>query len=542
MEMAETKEKALHWADQLAEKVIERSKKEKRTASIKCQQTPSGGKHIGNLNDVLRAYFVYKAVLDKKEKAEFVHTSDDRDPMKEIPKRVADLEGKWIELEKLGDFKQYLGFPYSRIPDPFKCCESWSKHFTKVWMKGLDALEVKVDLYYLEDLYTQGKMDPYIKMMFEQIETSRYVIGKYQETKRDKDYIPYNAICESCGRITAQVVDFNLDDETITYSCAGKKLKKRTAEGCGHEGTINWRNGKLTWRFEWPALWALFNTTFEPFGKDHAEGSWPSGQEIARRVYNIEPPIPFVYEFFLVDGEKMSASRGNVYITQDILSFTEPEPFLFFYAKRAGKQRDLDLKNIYHLVDEFDKAEAIYFGKEKERTKHLEENMKRMYELSNPNIPKKTPQRIPYTYCSFVSQVASSKQRMEEIIKKYLEKASKQDIEKGIKRIELAGIWIKERAPDEYKITLLENMPSMKITEEIKEIFSQAAEMIEGGTSGKDLQQVIYNTAKKKNIPLKDVFGTAYQLLLGRDTGPRLGPFLISLEKEFVINRLRLKK
>ena len=54
-----------------------------------------------------------------------------------------------------------------------------------------------------------------------------------------------------------------------------------------------------------------------------------------------------MYEFFLVNGEKMSASKGNVYIVQDLLKVMEPEAFMFFYAKRPEKQRDLELKRIF---------------------------------------------------------------------------------------------------------------------------------------------------------------------------------------------------
>jgi lysyl-tRNA synthetase class 1 len=58
---------------------------------------------------------------------------------------------------------------------------------------------------------------------------------------------------------------------------------------------------------------------------------------------------------------------------------------------------------------------------------------------------------------------------------------------------------------------------------------------------GDDLQEFIYNTAKEKGVPLGNVFSTAYRLFLGKDTGPRLGPFLASLDRDFVIKRLRMK-
>ena len=87
-----------------------------------------------------------------------------------------------------------------------------------------------------------------------------------------------------------------------------------------------------------------------------------------RRVFEREPPIPFVYEFFLVNSAKMSASKGNVYIVQDMLKVMEPESFVYFYAKRPEKQRDLDLAHLSRMVEEFDEAERVYFGKSEERT------------------------------------------------------------------------------------------------------------------------------------------------------------------------------
>jgi lysyl-tRNA synthetase class 1 len=85
-----------------------------------------------------------------------------------------------------------------------------------------------------------------------------------------------------------------------------------TIEGCGHEGTATFREGKLPWRFEWPAQWQILGVDFEPFGKDHAEGSWPSGKDIARNVLGIEPPVPMVYEWFTLNGEALSSSAGNI--------------------------------------------------------------------------------------------------------------------------------------------------------------------------------------------------------------------------------------
>ncbi len=147
--------KELFWADQLADQIIERAQKEKVVANFKCQQTPSGGKHIGNLNDVARCYFPYKIMLERGHKATFVHTTDDRDPLKDVPKKLPDLEANWHLSEKLMDMKPFLGMPLCRVPDPFGCCKSWSEHFTKVWMDGVYASGMDPKLYSVDELYEQ---------------------------------------------------------------------------------------------------------------------------------------------------------------------------------------------------------------------------------------------------------------------------------------------------------------------------------------------------------------------------------------------------
>ena len=67
----------MHWADQLAEKIIARADKEGIVPNVKCEQTPSGAKHIGNLNDVARAFFPCKSVKEKGHEITFVHLTDD---------------------------------------------------------------------------------------------------------------------------------------------------------------------------------------------------------------------------------------------------------------------------------------------------------------------------------------------------------------------------------------------------------------------------------------------------------------------------------
>ncbi|MGB9577476.1 MAG: lysine--tRNA ligase, partial [Candidatus Norongarragalinales archaeon] len=511
----------MHWADQLAEKIIERAKREGRTPNVKCQQTPSGGKHIGNLNDVLRAWFPVKAVRQKGVECEFVHTTDDRDPLKDVPLKLMDLNGKWHSSTEFPRIKEFLGMPLCRIPDPFGCCDSWSEHFTEVWMRGVFDLDVHPTLYSVNRLYEEGRMEPFIRTVFEKSAEVGKIVARFQATKKE-DYIPFDAICPQCGRL-ANVDSFDLQNRLVHFTCGGKAIKSRKSEGCGFEGEVPWSEGKLQWRFEWPALMCLFNTTFEPFGKDHFEGSWKSVLEIMPKIFGREPPIPFVYEFFLVNGEKMSASKGNVFVVQDILQIVEPEVFRFFYAMRPEKQRDLELSRIFQLVDEFDECERIYFGVSSARSENREENYKRMYELAMNSVPSKAPVRVSYSFAAFLTQLMDDDAVVKKLVELgHLKKASDEDLAAARKRVRLARNWVALYAAPESKLSLLEASESLAkfalLPENAKRVLQEFAVAYgKPGVSEQELAAEAKRLCAEHSLQSVDFFKAAYSVLFGRE-------------------------
>ncbi len=536
---------SLFWADQLADQVQERAKKEKTPAVVRCGQTPSGGKHIGNLNDVVRAYFVYKSLLERGVEAKFIHSSDDRDPLKDVPKRLADLEGNWHDSAKFPELKSFLGKPLCRIPDPFSCCKSWSEHFTKVWAAGLEMLGMKPKIVSNDEYYKSGKFDPYIKMVFERVEAAGKISAKFQQTKSE-DYIPFDAICPKCGTLT-NISSFDLKTKKVFFTCGGKAIKKKTAEGCGFEGSVPWSEGKLQWRFEWPAQWAIEQTTFEPMGKDHWEGSWKSGEVIAREIFETEPPIPYVYEFFLVDGEKMSASVGNVIIVQDILKVIEPEIFIYFYTKRPSKQRDFSMKEIFRLADEFEDVEKKFFSKEKIE-EHERANIERSYFMSMEKVLKAPPVRIPYTFASMVAQIVPQEKMLEKALALLKStghvsgKLSDSDKQAILSRLQAAKFWAENYAPPEYKIKLLDapagEIISKLSTEQKLALHDLEKDLLAKKFSEKELYARSMEITKARGLEAKEFFSAAYLVLLGREQGPRLAQFILAVGQEEVARRI----
>jgi len=534
----------LFWADQLSGQLIDRAKQEDCAVTCKAAASPSGGKHIGNLFDVMKSFIVYKAVKRKKFPVRFVFTNDDADPLRTIPVKLPTLDAKWVQTE--GDIanqmSRYLGHPYWKVPDPFGCCYSWSEHFNRIWIDGIYAsgiMENEIEIFENHTLYGEGRFDPYIEAVFRKLEKSREIISRFQEHIKP-DYIPFHAICENCNKITTTVTGFSIENKTVQYVCSGRKLAgKYTIYGCNRKGETNWKNGKLSWRFEWPASWGIFKVTFEPFGKEHAEGSWPSGRIIAKEIYGFEPPLPHVYEFLLLNGEKMAARRGNVYIAQEILQILEPEIFMYFYTKRSLKQRNLDLKNIHLLVNDFEHAERVYFGADKETNEHMRTNLIRMYESAMPEIPKKLPVRIDYQFAALVSQITHNLDAAIKILIKtgHLKSHPNADEKDQLaKRLNLAKNWVDLFAP-ENKIQMAQKIPEeikRTLTEKQIHALLDIAKILQKEVSTEELYNSFFEIIKERNITSKELFSAAYMVLINKENGPRLAPFIIALGQDRV--------
>ena len=529
------------WADEAARRVAESG----RPPVVKGGVSPSGVPHVGNFNEVLRGAFVVRALERRDDisgEPRQVFTSDDRDPLRRVPHTVLSPEGELVELdaEERDELSEHLGKPYVDVPSPFGE-GSWAEHFASFLRDDAEKLEVPVEFVSNDELYDDGRFDEPIRAALSNLDVSREVIARHQRTAGD-DYVPFMPICDDCGRITPTVTAVNLDDETVDYVCDEADLGGETIEGCGHSGTATFREGKLPWRFEWPAQWMILNVGFEPFGKDHAEGSWESGVEIAEEVYDIKPPEPLVYEFFLVDGDKMSASAGNVYTVSDILRYVEPTVLRYFFALDPKKQRDLSLADVHHLVNDFDRVEDAYYGREEAADSTEKLYAERVYEdLRSPTDDlSHEPVRPPYTFAAMVGVAEDDEARLNTLRRSghLPEDATETQKQDALRRVELARNWALDY-DNQYAVRVLDEAPDTEFDEDTRAAFGDLADVVESGASPDEIQNAVFETAREHDLDVGGFFGDGYRLFLGQDSGPKLGPLLGALDREFVVERLR---
>ncbi|WP_435186079.1 lysine--tRNA ligase [Halobellus sp. EA9] len=527
------------WAEAVADEIEAREPDE--PIVIKGGVSPSGVAHLGNFNEIIRGYFVAEVLRERGHEVRQVFTSDDRDPLRKLPRKLADVDGEIVGLGDVdaGALGRNLGKPYTDIPDPFGESDSYAAHFAALLKADADRLGVPVEMVSNTDLYEDGTFEDVVAYVLEHADEAREVLSEYQ-SKVDEDYVPFNPICAECGKITETVTSVDLDSRTVEYVCTDMTVGDETIEGCGHEGTATFREGKLPWRFEWPAQWQVLGVDFEPFGKDHAEGSWPSGQDIARNVLGIEPPVPMVYEWFTLNGEALSSSQGNIVTVAEMLDLLEPEVLRYFFALNPRKARDLDISRLDQLVDDFDRFERAYFGGVDDET--LSAFAERAYPFVVDEV-REDRVRLPYTFAAVLGMTDDRDLRIEMARNEgYVDDDTPEwAIEEALERVDRARAWA-ERLDNEYNYRIQEELPDVDFGEvdgDVAAALSDLADFVEAGHDGEAIQGEMYETARRHDVEVGDFFEAGYRLFFDQPQGPRLGEFLGELDTEFVVTRLR---
>ncbi|RLM90386.1 lysine--tRNA ligase [Halobellus sp. Atlit-38R] len=533
---ASAEPKRAFWADEVADEIEARGPED--PIVIKGGVSPSGVAHLGNFNEIMRGYFVAAVLRERGHEVRQVFTSDDRDPLRKLPRKLADTDGNIVGLGDVdaGALGRNLGRPYTDIPDPFGESESYAAHFAALLKADADRLGVPVEMLSNTGLYEDGTFDEVVEHVLEHADTAREVLSEYQ-SKVDADYVPFNPICEECGKITERVTSIDLEAGTVDYVCTDMTVGDETIEGCGHEGTATFREGKLPWRFEWPGQWQVLGVDFEPFGKDHAEGSWPSGEDIARNVLGIEPPVPMVYEWFTLNGEALSSSQGNIVTVPEMLDLLEPEVLRYFFALNPRKARDLDISRLDQLVDDFDRFERAYFGDVDDET--LTAFAERAYPFVVDEV-REDRVRLPYTFAAVLGMTDDRDLRIEMARNEgYVDDDTPEwAIEEALERVDRARTWA-ERLDNEYNYRIQEDLPEVDVDDAVAAALDELAEFVAAGHDGEEIQGEMYETARRHDIEVGDFFEAGYLLFFDQPQGPRLGEFLGELDTEFVVARLR---
>lgn len=512
----------MHWADVLADELIKEDKKHVLATGI----TPSGPIHIGNMREILTTDAVYRCLLKKGVKGELIYVADDFDPLRKV----------YPYLSK--SYEKYVGMPISDIPCPCGKHKSYADHFLISFLNSLKEIGVKPKIYRANEMYKKGDFNKAIQTALDNTDKIKDIIQKISKRELPKDWIPFNIRCGKCKKLTtAKAILYEYP--TVEYRC-----------DCGYEGEVDIRNGgvgKLPWRVDWPARWKMLGITFEPFGKDLGTtgGARDTGVKIVEEIYGYPAPKYTVYEFIMLKGKgAMHSSKGTALSAEEMLKMTPPEVLRFLLMNNQPSKHlvfDSGL-GLLNLVDEYDKEERVFFGKE-EAIKGMKD-LKKVYELSQPyEIAKKIPLQLPYRHLVTLVQIEKKWNDIKKILlrtNQIPKDISPQDDKHLKQRAEHAKYWLDNFAPDMVKFEVKKILPRLTLNEEQKKFLSSLLINISKiSWDAENIHNAIYETSEKAKVPIKTGFNTIYQIILGQEKGPRAGYFLSNLDKDFILERIK---
>ncbi|AIQ68873.1 lysine--tRNA ligase [Paenibacillus graminis] len=503
----------MHWSEKIASRLIDNHPGQ-QTFVCASGISPSGHIHIGNFREIVTTYFVSRALEKAGKQVRFIFSWDDFDRFRKVPVQVDP------------SFGQYIGRPYTQVPCPYGCHTSYAEHFEQEFEEALQAFGIRPEFIYQSKEYQSRRYAPGILHALRSRGEIYDILmsfktGKASEADRAAFY-PVSIYCADCGRDSTTVHSFEEEKALLTYSCA-----------CGHHSSLSVPeadNIKLQWKIDWPMRWNMEQVLFEPGGRDHSSetGSYNVASVISERIFGKAPPMYEPYEFIRIKGSfaKMSSSSGNNYTPDDLLKVYAPENILFLFAKyQPGAAFHIGMdEDVLRNYTEYERYRKAY------DSHTLTDDLRAAVELSliDP-MDDNTPGFGPVA--GLLPLIHFDRQLLLEIMTRNGEKVDVKRLEQTAERAEY---WVKHWMPQKLVTVNTRRDDARYETLEAHErgwLDAFCRLLRAGGMEDEPLMTEIYaicydEDKKRMKNNQKRLFTLIYQLVLGRETGPRI-PVLI---------------
>ncbi len=483
--------------------------------------SPSGTYHLGTLREVMTAEAIARELRRRGYAARHIHLSDDLDVFRKVPVDVPE------------SFSEHLGKPLCDVPSP-NGEGSYADYFLKDLLVAAEGLHLDMEVLRAHEKYRAGFFTGVIEQTFAKLDEAKDIITAVSGRKLDPQWSPVQVIED--GRLkNREVVSIDTDAQTITYKNAA-----------GENEVISYTDGrvKLNWRLDWPARWALLDVAAEPFGRDHATkgGSYDTGKELVEKVYDGEAPLPVPYDFINKTGEtkKMSKSAGDTLTAVDLLKILPPE-LIWYFILRFPPSKLLFFDTGETLIKLFDEFSALLAKDEKT------EEEKQLIELCMVGIEQPTVSRVPFTHLqvSYQSSLRDEAKTIDVIERTEYARAAREDADIVSRELAFIDNWLNEWADEDSVFTVQQTVDLNTFSDQQKKYFSRLAAIIEQAPDDADgewFHKAVYGLRDEVNMQPKELFQSLYQLIIAKDSGPRAGWFLSTLNRDWLIARLKLEK
>ncbi len=477
---------------------------------------PSGLPHIGTFGEVFRTTMVRKAfekICDIPTK--LIAFSDDMDGLRKVPDNIPNREM----------VAGYLGKPLTAIPDPFGTAENFGAHMNGRLKNFLDRFNFDYEFKSSTEAYKAGIFDETLLQFLKNYEKIMAVMLPTLGEERQKTYSPFLPICPDTGIVlqiplieknaTTGMVVFQKDD--------GSKLETKVTGGAC----------KLQWKPDWAMRWAALDVDYEMHGKDLTPSVAVSSQMC--KIVGGKSPITFVYEMFLDEkGEKISKSKGNGISIDEWLEYGTKESLSLFMFTNPQKAKKLHFDIIPQHIDDY-----IKYGENA-----LKEEQQKL--IDNPffhiNYGEIKNLNLPVSFALLVNLASGCNPENKDILWRFITKYDSSCNQQTMPYLDvLAELAVKYyyRFVKPFKQYHTPNEAEKKAILELKNL----VENLEDTKTADEIQTEIFEIGKNNGYEanLKDWFALLYKVLLGQNSGPRMGSFIKLFGKEETLKLINEK-
>lgn len=517
----------MSWAQEEAKKLIEKYP-EKDEFVIASGVSPSGFIHIGNFREIVTTFFVGEELKKRGKKVRFILSFDNFDRFRKVPNGMPE------------SYSKYIGMPYTSIPSPFDCNKTYAQEMEDRFIGEINRLGIFPEIIRQTQEYKSGRYDDKIKLALERRKDIFDIQANYKTqefTAEDRDnYYPISLYCNCCGKDSTRIVNFDATSETIEYVCH-----------CGHHEIQSIRkvgNIKLQWKIDWPMRWQQEGVMFEPGGRDHSaeNGSFAVAKVISKQIFGYDAPSYVGYDFIGIKGAngKMASSTGNVLTLTDLLDVYDKNIILWFYAKNApGHQFNIALdEDVIRFYTEFDRMVKAYFDGKlngNEASIIALTGVNESY-LQNPNFAN---------IANFLPMVNYNEEALKKLLARENVDCSTIYFESRLQR---AKNWLTKY--NNSKISILDEFNQEyydTLNEEEKQWIDETVIVLSNEyETTQALQERLYDIVKKYSTDPKQVkekqrryFTVIYNMILGKDSGPKMGLLLSAIDYNVLVSKLQ---
>jgi len=529
----------VHWADQAAARTLAAHAGQQRI-TVAAGITPSGVVHVGNFREVITVDLVARALGDRGANVRFVYSWDDFDVFRKVPQ----------DMPNQDMLHKHLGHSIVDVPDPWGETDSYASHHIQAFERSLAPLGIVPEFIRQSARYRQGTYAQGIRTALERKDTIRSILNRARVQHTAKrvlpdDWMPLYGFCERCRR------------DNLRFEWPGDWVIVYTCDDCGHRSHVDVREGgniKLPWRVDWPMRWAYEQICFEPGGKDHssAGGSYDTAKAIVREVYDWRAPEYLGYDFVGIKGSggKISSSKGGVITVSDCLEVYEPAMLRWLFASHRPNtefQISFDL-DVIKLYEDYDRSRRVA----NEPDDSSQNDKKRIaarrtlqlssvaHQTSTPSDP--VPFQPMFRHLSMVLQIYGGDLELaynHYVTTHQLRMDEHRDV--FFQRAKCVRAWLESYAPEEFRYRLRDTPVIRTLSETEAEVLRRLVAMLgahphaDEGTLTPHMKTLLEGTG----LDGKTFFPLVYDLVLGRDHGPKLTTLFAAAGTDKIVPLLR---